>query len=153
MHYVLDGFNGNVTARLEGHIGLEKVGLPNPDIVGPPRIGASGQEVSWTPDGRFVLSGSADGKVHIWDVNPPNVIRPERGETNTITPIKSFDAHGSGPSRIVGFNHKLAMMVTGGNELAFWLPDGRELAAGTVNLGGNGGEADPSSGSATPMQM
>jgi len=137
VHYVMDGFDAFLIARLEGHVGLEKVGLRESDPLPPPRIGASGQELSWTPDGRFVVSGSADGKLHIWDVNPPDAASNEERArvVQTLLPIKSFDGHGSGPSRIVGFNHKMAMMVSGGDELAFWIPDSRELLGAGQGIG------------------
>ncbi len=66
VHYVIDTFSegGQVVARLIGHEGLEKAsGAPIGMVA---EAGISGQEVCWTPDGKWVLSGSADGSVVFW---------------------------------------------------------------------------------------
>ncbi|KAF8199651.1 WD40-repeat-containing domain protein [Pholiota molesta] len=122
-HYILDAFEGNLIAKLEGHIGLERKNMNVPPLIEPSK-GISGEEVSWTPDSKYVLGGSLDGRVFVWDIqnlqhrtehdrrNPPMRIKP------TIT----LDGH-PGPSRCVKFNPRFAMMCTAGTELAFWLPD------------------------------
>ena len=48
-------------AKLEGHTGLERKNMSAPEIIEPTR-GISGEEVSWTPDSKYVLGGSLDGK-------------------------------------------------------------------------------------------
>ena len=48
VHYVLDGYEGTMVARLVGHYGMSKAGF---DAV------SCGQEASWTPDGRFIVGG------------------------------------------------------------------------------------------------
>lgn len=114
-----------------------------------PNPGVSGNEVSWSPDGRYVISGcvpssslsllsfntlvltplyirsgAIDGKIHIWDVNPPSgtttsssADRPPPGPNCTLFPLKSHQGHLSGSSRCVGFNPRSGMLVTGGNDL------------------------------------
>jgi hypothetical protein len=44
--------------------------------------------------------------------------------------VKTLEGHAStgGPSRIVGFSPRYAMFVTGGTELAFWLPENKDSA-------------------------
>ncbi|CAH7677265.1 WD40-repeat-containing domain protein [Phakopsora pachyrhizi] len=126
-HYVLDAFNGDVLARLEGHQGL---GCVNPDQPAFPGQSASSQETSWTPDSRYVLSGSADGRILVWDVQPPkddptHAMRAPQSPHATWEPLKSYDGHQVGnPSRCVAFNPKLGMLATAGNEMVFWLPGG-----------------------------
>lgn len=116
-HYILDAFEGNLIAKLEGHIGLERKNMNVPPLIEPSK-GISGEEVSWTPDSKYVLGGSLDGRVFVWDIqnlqhrtehdrrNPPMRIKP------TIT----LDGH-PGPSRCVKFNPRFAMMCTAGTEL------------------------------------
>jgi len=54
----------------------------------------------------YLLSGVVDLKAH-----------PTR-----LQPLTTLDGH-PGPSRCVRFNPRLAMIVSAGAELAFWLPD------------------------------
>ncbi|GAA5830433.1 hypothetical protein JCM3766R1_002717 [Sporobolomyces carnicolor] len=135
-HYVLDAYEGNVVARLEGpreapNMGLERAMIPPHERPIEPHAGLSGEEVKWSPDGRYVIGGSVDGSLHIWDVAPPpseaSPDRPAPGPSCTLYPIKSIEsAHPRGPCRVVGFNPKSAMLATAGNELAFWLPDPKD---------------------------
>ncbi|KAF8150761.1 WD40 repeat-like protein [Crassisporium funariophilum] len=122
-HYVMDAFEGNMIAKLEGHSGLERNNIQTPPNIEPTK-GISGEEVSWTPDSKYVLSGSLDGKVFIWDVqNLPQRSEAERKmEPVSVSPLAVLDGH-PGPSRCVSFNPRFAMMCTAGTELAFWVPD------------------------------
>ncbi|OCH95450.1 WD40 repeat-like protein [Obba rivulosa] len=123
-HYIIDAFEGHLLAKLEGHVGLERRKIGAPPGIEPIR-GSSGEEVSWTPDSKFVVSGSLDGKVYVWDVQNLPV---KQGDVDLKTPplrlkpITVLEGH-PGPSRCVRFNPRLAMMCTAGVELAFWLPD------------------------------
>lgn len=142
-HYVVDAFEGHLLAKLEGHVGLERRRLNAPLTIEPER-GGSGEEASWTPDSKFIVSGSLDGKVYIWDVQK----LPEKKGPVDLTatplrlrPIAALEGH-PGPSRCVKWNPRLAMLCTAGTELvslhfwhlpfrvfnsvffqAFWLPD------------------------------
>ncbi|PFH53113.1 hypothetical protein AMATHDRAFT_1540 [Amanita thiersii Skay4041] len=123
-HYVVDAFEGHLLAKLEGHIGLERRSLSSPPSIEPSK-GSSGEEVSWTPDSKYVVGGSLDGKILIWDVqNLPT----RSGEVDLkvpplqVQPLAALDGH-PGPSRCVRFNPRFAMMCSAGAELAFWLPD------------------------------
>ncbi|GAA6006731.1 hypothetical protein JCM11491_003162 [Sporobolomyces phaffii] len=132
-HYVLDAYEGNVVARLEGprdapNMGLERAVVAPYERPIEPAAGLSSEEVKWSPDGRYVIGGSIDGSLYVWDVAPPDSERsqdrPEPGPGCTLYPIKTVEAaHPRGPSRVVAFNPKNAMIATAGNELAFWLPD------------------------------
>ncbi|KAI0292112.1 WD40-repeat-containing domain protein [Russula brevipes] len=102
-HYIVDAFEGHVLAKLEGHTGLERRRLDTPVSIEPQR-GCSGEEVSWTPDSKFIVGGGLDGRICVWD------------------PLVKMDGH-PGPARCVRFNPRLTMMATAGAELAFWIPD------------------------------
>ncbi|KAF5392154.1 hypothetical protein D9757_001490 [Collybiopsis confluens] len=123
-HYILDAFNGHLVAKLEGHLGLERRSAVTPPTIQPDK-GCSGEEVSWTPDSKYIVGGSLDGKILIWDVQdlqvptgPVNLSAAPR----QIYPIVSHDGH-PGIARCVKFNPRYGMMASAGAELAFWLPD------------------------------
>ncbi|TFY60031.1 hypothetical protein EVG20_g7575 [Dentipellis fragilis] len=123
-HYVMDAFEGHLLAKLEGHKGLERRRPDTPVSIVPQR-GCSGQEVCWTPDSKFIVGGSLDGRVCVWDMQnlqSKNGPIDLKAKPDRIQPMAKMDGH-PGPSRCVQFNPRLAMMVTAGAELAFWLPD------------------------------
>ncbi|THV02875.1 WD40 repeat-like protein [Dendrothele bispora CBS 962.96] len=123
-HYIVDAFGGRMVAKLVGHVGLERRSMSSPINIQPEK-GSSGEEVCWTPDSKFIVGGSLNGKVCIWDVQNLQV---PTGDINLKNPLKQvnplavLDGH-PGPSRCVQFNPRFAMMATAGAELAFWLPD------------------------------
>lgn len=117
-HYVMDAFEGHLLAKLEGHVGLERRRLDAPQGIEPQR-GCSGEEVSWTPDSNYVLGGSLDGRVCVWDLQN---LQTKTGAIDLkapplrLQPIAKMDGHPS-PSRCLKFNPRLAMMCTAGAEL------------------------------------
>ncbi|KAF8072024.1 WD40-repeat-containing domain protein [Lyophyllum atratum] len=123
-HYIMDAYEGHLLAKLEGHVGLERRSISAPPSIEPAK-GSSGEEVSWTPDSKYVVGGSLDGKVLVWDVQS---LQTKTGPIDLkapptrIQPLVSLDGH-PGPSRCVKFNPRVAMLCTAGSELAFWLPD------------------------------
>ncbi|RDB25808.1 WD repeat-containing protein 82 [Hypsizygus marmoreus] len=136
-HYILDAFEGHLLAKLEGHVGLERRSISAPPSIEPAK-GSSGEEVGWTPDSKYVVGGSLDGKVLVWDVQH---LPTRTGEVDLkvhpmrLRPLVALDGH-PGPSRCVRFNPRIAMMCTAGSELAFWLPDtsgdAEEIAKGLL---------------------
>ncbi|KAI9060976.1 WD40 repeat-like protein [Trametes sanguinea] len=124
-HYIMDAFEGHLLAKLEGHDGLERRRPDVPVSIEPVR-GCSGEEVSWTPDSKFVVSGSVKGKIYVWDAQNLPVKKDQpvdpRAPPLVLSPIAVLDGH-PGPSRCVKFNPRFAMMCSAGAELAFWLPD------------------------------
>ncbi|CCM04977.1 uncharacterized protein FIBRA_07175 [Fibroporia radiculosa] len=123
-HYIVDAFEGHLLAKLVGHVGLERRKITTPIGIEPQR-GCSGEEVSWTPDSKYVVGGSLDGKVIVWDIQKlPEKQGPVdlKAHPFRLSPLASLDGH-PGPSRCVKFSPRFAMMCTAGAELAFWLPD------------------------------
>ncbi|KAI0635718.1 WD40-repeat-containing domain protein [Trametes polyzona] len=123
-HYIMDAYDGHLLAKLEGHIGLERRKMDIPPSIEPSR-GCSGEEVSWTPDSKFVVSGSLDGRICVWDAqNLPVKEKPVdlKAAPLCLKPLTVLEGH-PGPSRCVKFNPRFAMMCSAGAELAFWLPD------------------------------
>lgn len=124
VHYVLDGFDLSLHCRLVGHQGLETDHKGNRDPQ--PRRGASGEEVGWTADSRWIYSGSPDGSICFWDMSKhPRLSDQERESAppqppRTLQPTivkKAEAAHELGPSRAVRFNPRHAMMAVGGERL------------------------------------
>ena len=109
-NYILDSFTGQIYYRLEGHEPIHRPhGSPNP----------SREELSWTPDSKYVVGGSSDGRILIWEIpsidNKPSQIK-------TLHPISSYNAY-KGPVSIVNFNPKYTVMTTASdNVLSLWLP-------------------------------
>lgn len=141
-HYVMDAFEGHLLAKLVGYASLERR-RPDTQLSIEPQRGCSGEEVSWTPDSKYVVGGGVDGRICVWDVQD---LEEKTGPIDLkatprrLQPITKIDGH-PGPSRCVKFNPRLAMMATAGAELvrrslisahcerltctlqAFWLPD------------------------------
>ncbi|KAK9469624.1 WD40-repeat-containing domain protein [Lipomyces arxii] len=61
-HYLLDAFSGDTVMRLMGH---------SYKALNGPRLYESSGDTSISPDGRFVLSGSDDNKLYIYDIQSP----------------------------------------------------------------------------------
>lgn len=130
-HYILDAFDGALLGKLVGFTGLEGGKGPNHSIGVVPAKGISGEELTWTPDSKFIIGGTQDGKLVIWDLSPETkglfklFATPEGGLPVEISPAATLDGH-PGPVRCVKFNPRWAMMATAGAELAFWLPETRD---------------------------
>ncbi|TIB38106.1 hypothetical protein E3P86_01838 [Wallemia ichthyophaga] len=106
-HYILDSFSGQIYYRLTGHETFTSVNIQR-------------DMLSWSPDGKFVVGGSKNGKIHVWEVPPTE---PRDAAIKTLSPIHTTDNHKITPSKIVAFNPRVVMLATAASsELAFWLP-------------------------------
>ena len=116
-HYIMDAFDGKLLVRLEGHIGLERVRMDLTPSVNPTK-GISAEEVSWTPDSKFVVGGSVDGKICIWDVQNLHELEPVdiMDGPKIVPPLSTLEGH-TGPSRCIKFNPRYAMLASAGAEL------------------------------------
>jgi WD40 repeat protein len=99
--------------RLRGHTALNR---------------QSGEEVSWSGDSKFVISGSGDGQICVWDLSPidgleklqgPNIVPGVNPRCITLDPIVKLQSGGveGVPSRCVRFNPRLGMLASGGEDL------------------------------------
>ncbi|CAF0869885.1 unnamed protein product [Brachionus calyciflorus] len=94
---LVDSFNGNVLHSFTGHSNVRNIPL----------------EASFTPDSQFVLSGSSDGKIHIWSIEKGTKVAVMNSEhTETIQSIQ--------------FNPKLMMFASACQQMIFWLPNMEE---------------------------
>eukprot|EP00128_Syssomonas_multiformis_P009855 Colp12_sorted_trinity150504_noHs@24494 len=73
------------------------------------RSNSSGRpiEASFSPDAQFVLSGSDDGQVHVWETQSGHEVVKLVGAAKPVTTVRH--------------NPKLLMLVSAGAELGFWL--------------------------------
>jgi len=90
--YVVDAFSGQVKKQLTGHVNTSGLKI----------------EASFTPDAQFVVSGSQDGNVHIWNTETGQSICVLEGHPSPVTSVK--------------FNPHFMTMVSACHQLAFWLP-------------------------------
>ncbi|KAJ1966229.1 hypothetical protein H4R35_006998, partial [Dimargaris xerosporica] len=95
-HFVLDAYTGAIQYQLIGHV---------------PIIDSRGDEATFSPDGRFVLAGSQDGAVCIWQLG-----QPEPSKVTTLQPLCMLEGH-LDPSKIVGFNPRYMLLGTGCTDL------------------------------------
>ncbi|KAG0746712.1 hypothetical protein G6F57_007732 [Rhizopus arrhizus] len=100
--YVLDSYTGNLLQRLVGHSGPDNALL------------SCGEEVSVSPDARFVMAGGKDSYLRFWDLY-------QRDEINCSPFITLSTPHKKG-IHVASFAPSHAVIVTGGSELAMWLP-------------------------------
>ena len=116
-HYIVDSFEGTILGKLEGHVGLERRGMNAPPSIEAVK-GISGEEVSWTPDSKYVLGGSLDGNIYVWDVQNINQSPPDANPKviRSIRPISTLEGH-KGPARCVRFNPRYGMLASAGHEL------------------------------------
>jgi COMPASS component SWD2 len=89
---LLDAFNGQIKHKLVGHVNQMNIAL----------------EASFTPDAQFVMCGSQDGPVHVWDVA-------------TGKQMAALEFHTDCP-KIVAFNPNYLMFASADMNLNFWTP-------------------------------
>lgn len=116
VHFVLDGYNLELKRRLVGHRGFEYDRSGQKNIQ--PRRGTSGEEACWTADSRWIISGSSDGKIYMWDMGPvPGQDLAPLDPAQPVTkPDIVLDAGKESP-RCVRANPRYAMIAVGGDEL------------------------------------
>lgn len=116
VHYIMDAYDGYMLARLSGHQPLDPK-MPLGMNEQGNRLN-SGEEVCWTPDSKFVLSGSEDGKVYVWDIAGRGELQPPRPgrDADTIQPYCILPGH-VGPTRCLKFNPRFAMLAVASADL------------------------------------
>jgi COMPASS component SWD2 len=100
---LLDAFSGKVRREY-------RAAAPDPaGLEAGPAAGAS--EACLSPDAQFVLAGSRDGDVSVWDTQSGQLVTSLRG-------------HPQGTSvRCVRWNPSRLMLASGSHSLALWIPD------------------------------
>ncbi|KAK3699917.1 hypothetical protein QZH41_016575 [Actinostola sp. cb2023] len=71
-------------------------------------------DVCFSPDSQYVISGSQDGRVHIW-------------ASDSGHKITTLEGNHPGPTKCIAFNAKYMMLASACTNMAFWLPNLEEL--------------------------
>lgn len=69
-------------------------------------------EASFTPDSKYVLSGSADGHIHFWS-------------TEDFLKVAKLPSKHSNPIKFVKYNPKHAMFASSCSFTSFWIPSNK----------------------------
>ncbi|GAU87478.1 hypothetical protein RvY_00313 [Ramazzottius varieornatus] len=91
--YIMDAFQGSCRFCFRGHANR-----------------GQSLKASFTPDSQYVLIGSTDGKLHIWNLRT--------GRNVAVLAPKQKDLF----HKIVKFHPTNALAVSAGNKVSFWLP-------------------------------
>ncbi|OZJ03794.1 hypothetical protein BZG36_03002 [Bifiguratus adelaidae] len=108
-HYLVDAFDGKLEQTFVGHSG---VGIGS-NLGGQVDVVGGGGEACFTPDAQFVMAGSRDGKICLWDIAHP---KPDH------QPFHVLDGP-TEPVSVLGINPKYLMLASGSSELCFWEPN------------------------------
>lgn len=142
-HYILDAQKGSAVHRLAGKKSLQKATTDNDakeagevpstskqkDSPMVKEAGISGTECGWTPDGKYAFSVSGNKDVAFWNVTDKEEGNQNSTQTRTasdLAPTFSLDAYPGKFIRSAVFNPRNAMMATGGDQVALWLPEREE---------------------------
>ncbi|KAF2011294.1 WD repeat-containing protein 82 [Aaosphaeria arxii CBS 175.79] len=112
-HFVLDAFDGKLT-----HFCYRKTGPSGRLGPGAPAnsSGTLGQgDACVTPDGQYLLSGSSEDGVLVWDIS-----RPATGN-NVLEPVEHLPGHSK--AAIIGYNPRSNLLATADKDLTLWQPD------------------------------
>ncbi|CAN6649510.1 COMPASS component Swd2p [Trichomonascus vanleenenianus] len=104
-HLLFDAFNGNLVKQLAGFTPIDPRSRTYPP-----------QPTSISVDGKYVVGGSGDGRLCIWDIS--KALEDEKEKQIRPTSIPS-----SNVAAVAMFNPKYMMLATGDRELTFWLPE------------------------------
>jgi COMPASS component SWD2 len=110
-HLLLDAFDGSLKAYLRKPNGSAKRSVP-----GEPEDGVleSSGDCCFTPDGRYVISGSKKD-VLVWDT----LATP--GSNKVLEPTHVLEEKRE--TAVLAYNPRYNMIATADQELVFWLPD------------------------------
>ena len=121
-HFVLDAFSGEISHfcyRKAGSSGRLPPASSVTNLNGATRNGdtpANGQgDVCLTPDGQFLIGGSAEDGLLIWDISKPP------SPNHMLEPMEKLP--GQGKSAVVGYNPRTNLIATADKDLYLWQPD------------------------------
>jgi COMPASS component SWD2 len=112
-HYVMDAFEDRIVHYCtKGD--MWSSGRKAPGDFGSDQPAGQG-DVCFTPDGRYLIGGSGEDGMLVWDVHSTpaadNILRPQT------------ELPGPGKAAIVGYNHRSNLIASADSNLTFWLPD------------------------------
>jgi COMPASS component SWD2 len=119
-HYLLDAFEGHLKASLlrdRGGVRRLGAGDHNPDSVDPQSsefMYPSTGDCCFTPDGRYVVSGSRQQNILVWDTLAS-------AQERFLRPVHELEYKEG--SAVIAFNPRYNIFATGEKEVVFWVPD------------------------------
>jgi COMPASS component SWD2 len=120
-HFLIDAFDGHLKGHLlrdeKGGSRRLAAGDHNPESVdphSPEYIHESTGDSCFTPDGRYVISGSRKDNILVWNTM-------SSAQNQTLKP--SHELEYKGESAVIAFNPRYNMFATGDKEVVFWVPD------------------------------
>jgi COMPASS component SWD2 len=119
-HLLLDAFDGHLKASLlrdRGAVRRLGAGDHNPESMDPQSsefMYPSTGDCCFSPDGRYVLSGSRQQNVLVWDTLAS-------AQERFLRPIHELEHKGD--SAVIAFNPRYNFFATGDKEVVFWVPD------------------------------
>lgn len=114
-HFVLDAFDGKLTHfcyRKSGHSGRPGPNGSSSEIAS--KVPSQG-DLCVAPDGQFLLSGSSEDGVLVWDISKPT------SSNQVLEPLEQLPGHSK--AAIIGYNPRTNLLATGDKDLTLWLPD------------------------------
>ena len=113
-HYLFDSFTGDLKAILRKPEGGTRRAAAGESQGDSGRLESSG-DCCFSPDGRYVLSGSKKD-VLVWDT-----LSPAAGEDKVLDPAHVLEEKRE--AAVLAFNPRFNMFASADQELMFWLPD------------------------------
>jgi len=121
-HFVLDAFSGDVTHfcyRKGGPSGRLTPGTTSQSHNSHKANGstpAAGQgDVCVTPDGQYLIGGSGEDGLLVWDISKPPT------PNNVLEPMEKLP--GNGRAAVVGYNPRTNLLASADRDLFLWQPD------------------------------
>jgi len=119
-HFVLDAFEGHLKAYLKRPLGGAKrlgAGDHNPAVLDPSSseyLQSSAGDCCFTPDGRYVISGTRGKNVLVWDI---------LGATSNkqLNPVHELEHERE--TAVLAFNPRYNFFATGDKDVVFWVPN------------------------------
>ncbi|KAF2762786.1 WD repeat protein [Pseudovirgaria hyperparasitica] len=115
-HFVLDAFEGNLT-----HFCIRRgkmSGRRAPGESGDDSRPVGQGDVCLSPDGKFVLGGSGEEGLQIWDISSTISVTDKM-----LMPLDKIPGPGQGRASVVAYNHRFNLICTADKDLTVWLPD------------------------------
>lgn len=113
-HFVLDAFSGDITHfchRKPGPSGrLAPGATPNGS-----RQPVGQGDVCVTPDGQYLLGGSSDDGLLVWDIAKPPA------PNNILEPMEKLPGYGK--AAVVGYNPRTNLIASADKDFYLWQPD------------------------------
>ena len=120
-HFLMDAFEGKLKAYLHKPTGGtrrqapgETTALTNGNATTDPSNFDSSGDCCFTPDGRFVISGSKQD-IFVWDTLSASSDKPIMEPSATLQDKRE--------TAVVAFNPRFNFFATADQDLIFWLPD------------------------------